>query len=471
MGYITLYFAASLEIQNEFNILIVSGTGFSTANLLSAKLKSLFNINIVALVPISEVPEILDKHNVDLIVSTSTFNITNIDTHIPCVVVNPLLTQEDILLFRQYIKKIRKKQNRKDENIMKGFAMLGIGKVGWIEKEKPKAGPYDAIVKPIAVAPCTSDIHTVFEGALGGEREDMLLGHEAVGEVVEVGSEVKDFKPGDRVVVPAITPDWRTIESQRGFSQHSGEMLAGWKFSNFKDGVFAEFFHVNDADMNLAHLPDNVSVEAGVMITDMVTTGFHGAELADIKLGDVVAVIGIGPVGLMAIAGAKIQGAGRILGVGSRKALVEAAKFYGATDIVNYKNGPVDEQIMELTNGKGVDKVIIAGAKPDIMKTAVKIVKPGGGIVSNVNYYGEGDIIPIPRIEWGSGMAHKTIIGGLTPGGRDRMERLIDLVIYNRVDPSKLVTHTFHGFDHIEEALIMMKDKQEDLIKPIVFVE
>ncbi len=96
--------------------------------------------------------------------------------------------------------------------------------------------------------------------------------------------------------------------------------------------------------MNLAYLPDNISVEAGVMITDMVTTGFHGAELADIKLGDVVAVIGIGPVGLMAIAGAKIRGAGRILGVGSRKALVEAAKFYGATDIVNYKNGPVNEQ-------------------------------------------------------------------------------------------------------------------------------
>ena len=108
VGYITLYFAASLEIQNEFNVLIVSDTGFSTANLLSTKLKSLFNINIVALVPISEIPEILNKHNVDLIVSTSTFNITNIDSHIPCVVVNPLLTQEDVLLFRQFVKKIRK---------------------------------------------------------------------------------------------------------------------------------------------------------------------------------------------------------------------------------------------------------------------------------------------------------------------------------------------------------------------------
>ena len=352
---------------------------------------------------------------------------------------------------------------------MKSFAMLGIGKVGWIEKEKPVAGPYDAIVKPIAVAPCTSDIHTVFEGALG-ERTDMILGHEAVGEIVEVGSEVKDFRPGDRVVVPAITPDWRTLESEEGFAQHSGGMLAGWKFSNFKDGVFAEFFHVNDADMNLAYLPDDISVEAAVMITDMVTTGFHGAELAGINLGDRVAVIGIGPVGLMAVAGAKILGAGRIVGVGSRKALVEAAKFYGATDIVNYRNGPVDEQVMDLTNGKGVDKVIIAGAKPDIMKTAIKIVKPGG-TVSNVNYYGEGDVIPVPRLDWGCGMAHKKIIGGLTPGGRYRMERLIDLTRYNRVDPDKLVTHKFHGFEHIEEALMLMKDKQQELIKPVVFVE
>ncbi|MBZ2175084.1 NAD(P)-dependent alcohol dehydrogenase [Schnuerera sp. xch1] len=352
---------------------------------------------------------------------------------------------------------------------MKGFAMLGINKVGWIEKEKPVAGPYDAIVKPIAVAPCTSDIHTVFEGALG-ERENMILGHEAVGEIAEVGDKVETFKPGDKVVVPAITPDWRTTESVQGFAQHSGGMLAGWKFSNFKDGVFSEYFHVNDADMNLAYLPDDISIESAVMITDMVTTGFHGAELADIQLGDVVAVIGIGPVGLMATAGAKILGASRIFGVGSRKALIEAANFYGATDIVNYKEGPIDEQIMDLTNGKGVDKVIIAGASPEIMKTAVKIVKPGG-TVSNVNYYGEGDIIPIPRLDWGSGMAHKKIIGGLTPGGKDRMERLINLVKYNRVDPSKLVTHKFHGFDHIEEALMLMKNKHQDLIKPVVFVD
>ena len=112
---------------------------------------------------------------------------------------------------------------------MKGFAMLCIGKVGWIEKERPSCGPLDAIVRPLAIAPCTSDIHTVWEGAIG-DRHNMILGHEAVGEVVETGALVRDFKPGDKVIVPAITPDWNAPESQRGYSMHSGGMLSGWKF-------------------------------------------------------------------------------------------------------------------------------------------------------------------------------------------------------------------------------------------------
>ncbi|CUU48566.1 NAD(P)-dependent alcohol dehydrogenase [Clostridium beijerinckii] len=351
---------------------------------------------------------------------------------------------------------------------MKGFAMLGINKLGWIEKERPVAGSYDAIVRPLAVSPCTSDIHTVFEGALG-DRKNMILGHEAVGEVVEVGSEVKDFKPGDRVIVPCTTPDWRSLEVQAGFQQHSNGMLAGWKFSNFKDGVFGEYFHVNDADMNLAILPKDMPLENAVMITDMMTTGFHGAELADIQMGSSVVVIGIGAVGLMGIAGAKLRGAGRIIGVGSRPICVEAAKFYGATDILNYKNGHIVDQVMKLTNGKGVDRVIMAGGGSETLSQAVSMVKPGG-IISNINYHGSGDALLIPRVEWGCGMAHKTIKGGLCPGGRLRAEMLRDMVVYNRVDLSKLVTHVYHGFDHIEEALLLMKDKPKDLIKAVVIL-
>ena len=351
---------------------------------------------------------------------------------------------------------------------MKGYAMLGIGKTGWIEKDVPACGPLDAIVRPIAVSPCTSDIHTVWEGAIG-ERTDMILGHEAVGEIVEVGSLVKDLKVGEKVIVPAITPDWGSLEAQAGYSMHSGGMLSGWKFSNFKDGVFAEYFHVNEADANLARLPEGLDPAAAVMLSDMVPTGFHGAELADVQYGESVCVIGIGPVGLMAVAGAALKGAGRLFAVGSRPNCVEAAKAYGATDIINYREGDIVEQILEKTGGKGVDKVIIAGGDNDTFIQAVTMLKPGGRI-GNVNYLGAGDFVRIPRVEWGCGMGHKTIAGGLMPGGRLRMERLAALLVNGRLDTSRLLTHRFQGFDHLEEALLLMKDKPKDLIKPVVIM-
>lgn len=351
---------------------------------------------------------------------------------------------------------------------MKGFAMLGIGKIGWIEKEKPSCGPFDAICRPLALAPCTSDVHTVWAGAIG-DRHDMILGHECIGEVVEVGSFVKDFKLGDRVIVPAITPDWGSLAAQAGYPQHSGGMLAGWKFSNFKDGVFAEFFHVNEADANLALLPDGIDPAEAVMVVDMVVTGFHGAELADVKLGDSVCVIGIGPVGLMSVAGANHMGASHIYAVGSRKNCTEAARFYGATDIINYKEGDIVKQVLAKTKGKGVDRVIIAGGDVDTFGQAVKMLKPGGTIGS-VNYLGEGETIGIPRVEWGVGMGHKKIHAGLTPGGRLKMEKLISLLETKKLDVSKLITHRFEGLENIEPALMLMKNKSADVIKPVVTI-
>ena len=351
---------------------------------------------------------------------------------------------------------------------MKGFAMLGIGKTGWIEKERPKCGPLDAICKPLALAPCTSDVHTVWEGAIG-ERNDLILGHEGVGEVVEVGALVKDFKPGDKVIIPAITPDWNSVEAQGGYSMHSGGMLAGWKFSNIKDGLFAEFFHVNDADGNMALLPPGMDLAAAAMLSDMTPTGLHGSELADLQFGDKVVVVGIGPVGLMAVAGAAIRGASEIYAVGSRPNCVKVAKEFGASHIINYKHGDIVEQVLKLTDGKGVERVIIAGGDNDTFDQAVRMLQPGGAI-GNINYLGEGDWIKIPRAAWGVGMGHKTINGGLMPGGRRRMEKLASLVTAGRLDPGKLITHKCNGFDKIEEALMLMKDKPADLIKPIVLL-
>ena len=351
---------------------------------------------------------------------------------------------------------------------MKAFAMLSLNNVGWIEKERPSCGPIDAIVRPIAVAPCTSDVHTVWEGAIG-DRKNLILGHEGVGEVVEVGYLVKDFKPGDKVIVPAITPDWNSVEAQGGYSMHSGGMLAGWKFSNIKDGLFADFFHVNDADGNLALLPEGMDPAIGAMLSDMMPTGFHGAELANVTFGDTVCVFGIGPVGLMGVRGAVLRGAGRVLAIGTRPNCIDIAKEYGATDIINYRNGGIVEQVMALTNNKGVDKVIIAGGDNDSFAEAIKILKPGGAI-GNVNYLGSGEFIQIPRIEWGVGMGHKSINAGLMPGGRLRMEKLANMVMAGRVDPSKLITHRFYGFENLEKALLLMKDKPQDLIKPVVIV-
>lgn len=362
---------------------------------------------------------------------------------------------------------------------VKGLAMKKIGEVGWVEKDKPEIGRRDAFIRPIAVAPCSSDVHTVFDGTLG-DLHDAILGHEAVGIVEEVGDEVRDFKPGDRVIVPAIVPDWDCEAIQNGNPQHAvyetgycqkiDDALGAYKFTAVVDGVFANLFKVTQADMNLAILPDEVSVENGVMISDMVTTGFHGVENADIKFGDTVVVLGIGPVGLMAVAGAKLNGAGRIFAVGSRPNLVKLAKEYGATDIIDYHDGDTVEQVMEKTDCKGADAVIIAGGNESIMMDAINMTKAGGNI-SNVNYFSKQDTIPIPLLGWGMGMSHKTIKGGLCPGGRNRMERLIDMVKYGRLDPSKMISHKFNGFDSIEDSLILMKDKPRELIKPIVYLE
>src|SRR6266516_4243230 len=154
--------------------------------------------------------------------------------------------------------------------------MRAIGQVGFSEKPIPRPGPNDAIIKTTKALICTSDAHTI-HGAIG-PRENLTLGHEAVGIVQEVGSEVRDFKPGDRVLVGAITPDWGDVASQAGHSSQSTQPLGGWKFANIKDGVFAEYFHVNEADANLAPIPKSVPDEKAVYTSDMMSTGFIGAE-------------------------------------------------------------------------------------------------------------------------------------------------------------------------------------------------
>lgn len=349
---------------------------------------------------------------------------------------------------------------------MKGYGMIKKGQAGWLEKEKPVVGPLDAIIKPKIVAPCSSDTHTMHSS----EHQNLILGHEAVGEVVEVGNMVTKFKPGDFVVVPCCTPDWLAPGMQQcKYTAHDNGLMRSFKFLLSKDGVFAEYFHVNQADANLVKLTEGVSPEAALMTVDMMSTGFHGVELADIKFGETVAVIGIGPVGLMAVAGAVHSGAGRVIAVGTRPNCVKVAKEYGATDIVSYKEGNIVEQIKALTGG-GVDKTIIAGGNKDTLMQALLMTKPMG-VIANINFFDASDVFTIPAYAWGLGMANIDIRGGFCPGGAERIRNMMEMIRYGRVDPTKLITHKFHGFDKIEEAFNLMDSKIPELIKPIVYID
>jgi isopropanol dehydrogenase (NADP+) len=347
---------------------------------------------------------------------------------------------------------------------MKAFVMREIGRVGFMDKPIPRPGPNDAIVQTTRALICTSDSHTV-SGSIG-PRENLTLGHEAVGIVHDVGSEVKVFQPGARVLVGAITPDWGHPAAQDGYSSQSGSALGGWKFSNSKDGVFAEYFHVNEADANMAKIPDSVPDDMAVYCADMLSTGFMGAENGNIPIGGTVAVLAQGPVGLMATAGARLRGAGLIIGVESVPSRQQLARTYGADEIVDFTREEVVERILELTDGEGVDTAIEAHGADQTFQTAVKITKPGG-TVSNTGYYGEGDFVRIPRAEWGVGMADKTIATGLCPGGRLRMQRLLRVLEARRVDPTLRTTHTF-TFDNMERAFEVSDQKLDDVVKPLI---
>lgn len=350
---------------------------------------------------------------------------------------------------------------------MRGYGMISVGNPGWLEKDKPTAGPLDAVIRPLIVAPCSSDTHAMHGGS--GPKENLILGHEAIGEVVEVGSMVTKFKPGDKVVVPCVTPDWMQSGVQKmAYTAHDAGLMGSFKFLAMKDGVFGELFHVNQADANLVILPDDISGEAALMTVDMMSTGFHGVELAEIGFGDTVVVIGIGPVGLMSVAGAALRGAGRIIAVGTRPNCVKIAKEYGATDIISYKEGDIVQQVLEMTAG-GADKVIIAGGNQETFGQAVSMTREMGTI-SNVNFFDVTDVLSMPSYSWGLGMANKDIRGGFCPGGAVRIQSLLDVIRYGRVDPTKIISHKFEGFEQIEAAFKMMDDKPADLIKPIVYV-
>jgi len=236
--------------------------------------------------------------------------------------------------------------------------------------------------------------------------------------------------------------------------------------SHTKDGVFAEYFHVNNADANLAPIPDTVSDEAACYASDMMSTGFKGIEEARIPIGGTVAIFAQGPVGLMATVAARLSGAATIIAVDKRPNRLELSKYYGADIILNFTEVDPDDEILDLTEGIGVDASIEAIGSQMALDSCIRATRPGGTVV-NLGIHSDGTKIDILNNPLDIKIKALSIRSVLCPGGKERMKRLLRLIEMGRVDPTKLTTHRF-GFCDLENAFEMMRTKDDDIIKPLI---
>lgn len=233
------------------------------------------------------------------------------------------------------------------------------------------------LVRTTAALICTSDVHTV-KGALPVPF-GRTLGHESVGFINSLGSAVTGFEEGQRVAVNAVTPCYRCSYCQRGYTSQCGGPLGGYKYTVQTDGTMAEYFVVPAAAANLAPIPRGLPDETAVYACDVLSTGLMVAEHAYLQFGDTVAIFAQGPVGLSATIGANLLGAGRIFAVESRPGRQELARRFGADEIIDFSNGDPVEQILDLTDGAGVDAAIEAFGIPQTFEACVRVTKAAAG--------------------------------------------------------------------------------------------
>ena len=276
------------------------------------------------------------------------------------------------------------------------------GKIEMVEKPFPKIqNNTDAIVKVALSSICTSDLH-IIRGCVPAAKNGVVLGHEFVGEVVENGDGVKNFKKGDRVAVNCETFCGVCDFCKRGFVNNCVE--GGWELGCRIDGCQAEYVRVPYADNGLTKLPDNVSFENALFVGDILSSGYWGAELCEIKAGDTIAVIGAGPVGLCAMQCAKYLGAEKVIAIDIDEKRLELAKKLGFADFV-LTGGNCEEKVKEIVK-YGADVVIECAGAEDTFELAYKIARPNA-IVAVVAMYEKNQILPLPQM-YGKNLTFKT---------------------------------------------------------------
>ena len=358
-------------------------------------------------------------------------------------------------------------------NMMRAAVFVEPGRIELTDKPIPDVGPNDALVRITTTTICGTDVHI-----LKGEypvAKGLTVGHEPVGVIEKLGSAVQGYSEGQRVIAGAICPTFTSYASQDGFPAQDGSYLitsgqcgchgykatAGWRFGNLIDGTQAEYVLVPDAQANLAPIPDGLSDEQVLMCPDIMSTGFRGAENANIKIGDIVVVFAQGPIGLCATVGARLLGASTIIAVDGTAHRLEIAKSLGADVTLNYKDCDVVDEVMKLTGGRGADASIEALGLQSTFESALRVLKPGGTL-SSLGVYSTD--LTIPLSAFAAGLGDHRIVTALCPGGKERMRRLMNVLESGRVDLSHMVTHEYR-LDDIVNAYDLFANQRDGVLK------
>jgi alcohol dehydrogenase len=331
------------------------------------------------------------------------------------------------------------------------------------EVPRPHAGAGEAVIRITLTTICGTDLHIV-----RGEypvRPGLVIGHEPVGVIEELSDGVTGYKIGDRVLVGAITPCGQCracLSAQWAQCGHGEgvEAIGGWRFGNTINGAQAEYLLVPYAQANLAKIPDELTDEQVVLLADIASTGFRGAESGNVRLGDSVVVFAQGPIGLCATAGAKLMGASLIIGVESDPTRTAMARKMGADVVLNQKEVDVISEVKRLTGG-GADVAIEALGLQETFENSLRCLRPGGTLSSLGVYSGK---LQVPYDAFAAGIGDYKIVTTLCPGGKERMRRLMNLVQSGRFDPTPLITHRF-SLDNIVEAYEMFAERRDGVLK------
>lgn len=363
---------------------------------------------------------------------------------------------------------------------MKAFVSRdGVVKVE--ERPIPVPGPHDVIVRTSVASMCSADVAAAvgdFDVVSEGSTHDpaneasshgIVLGHEAVGKIHALGDRVEGFSVGQRVAAASTTPCGQCENCQRGFGGHcGGTMWGGYTAGVTRDGTLAEYFTVPDARFNVAPIPDRLSDEGALIVTDTLASGSTGLEAANLPLGGVVVIFGQGHVGLGATMTAKLKGAGLVITVKSRPGGEALARSVGADVTLNHSEHDVQAEILRLTNGVGADCVVEASGVKSAFSDAVAATRLGGEVSVLGTYAGDAnETLPIPLAHWGWGVGDKKILTTFQRSGSERMRRLMRLVERGLIDPTPLFTHEY-PFAEVTRAFNELQNGQAGVVKPLI---